>query len=526
MEKYTGSWTPSEAKHILRRTLYGPSRKQILESSEKGMEWTIQELLRETPMPDPPLNYIYEEDPEVPIGESWVGKPLGNQQIDGYRRRSLRAWTIGLGIKEELSIREKMFLFWHNHFAIADINRSSFEYNYADLIRKNALGNFKTLVKEITINPAMLRYLNGNQNTVINPNENYARELLELFTIGKGDQVAEGDYTHYTEDDVVAIAKVLTGWRDIGYNPRRNIQPAAIFLPNQHDTSTKVLSERFNFAEITNQGDEEYKNLIDVIFGQQEVSRFIARKIYRWFVYHKIDDQVEAEIIEPMAQILRDADYEMVPMLEALFTSAHFYQETFKGAMIKSPMDYTMGMFTELGKQENGNLRDEFLTYNIVLRVLEFMEQIPFGLPDVAGWKAYYQEPQFYQTWISSSTMQFRKIFRGIILEGAANFNGELRNIPLLRANLLQYVDALDNPSDPNLLIEELVLFLFPHDISSGQKAALKEVLLPGLPDYEWTVEYNDYLANPDNEDFAAPIRNKLTELVSAMTAMPEYYVA
>ena len=528
LNPYNGPWGDQEAKHLLKRTTYGPTRKMIKDSISKGMASTITELLTDLPDPDLPINYGFEDDPEVPIGETWVGKVLTEPNTDFYRRRSMRAWTIGLALNQGVSIREKMYMFWHNHFAISDINRSSYEYSYAELIRNNALGNFKELVKAMTIEPAMLRYLNGNQNTLFNPNENYARELLELFTIGKGPQVAPGDYTHYTEQDVVEIARVLTGWRDIGYGMRRGITvPFALYQDLNHDKQLKTLSARFLGKTISNLGNQEYEHLIDIIFEQDEVSRFITRKIYRWFVYHQIDEVVEQEVIEPLAQILRDANYEIKPMLEALFTSNYFYEETFRGAIIKSPLDYTIGMVHELElKPFNESPQAKFLLYVSILRVNELLEQSPFDLPDVAGWKAYYQEPQFYQLWINASTLQFLKVFRTMLLEGKVEFNGTLRVMPRLQADILKFVGDLDEPDDPNTLIDELTAFFFPQEITDGQKKALKDVLLPGLPDYEWTVEYNDHVANPGNEDYAAPIRNKLIELLQALTAMPEYYVS
>ena len=527
LEPYSGPWDASAVGHLLRRTIYGPSRAQIEECLKKGMGATLEALLSENELPDPPINYVNENDPDVPLGETWVDKKLSDNQLRGYRRRSLRVWTIEQALNQGISIREKMYLFWHNHFVISDIQDPRFEYVYSQLVRKYALGNFRQFTKEMTIDPAMLRYLNGNQNTRFNPNENYARELLELFTIGKGPQVGPGDYTHYTEDDVIEIAKILTGWRDTGYNSRRdNFQVQSFFVRNRHNTESKQLSHRFNNAVIPNMNNEEYAHLIDIIFEQHEVSRFISRKLYRWFVYHQIDQKVEQEIIEPLAQILRDHDYDVRPVLEALLSSDHFYQTTFKGAMIKSPLDYILGMINQFeSKPRNENLNIRFGFLNLITRFSGFLQQSPFEFPDVAGWKAYYQEPVFYQNWISSTTMQFRQLFRELVLEGRLTFEGNSRNNRTLQIDVLSFIDSLNDATDPNNLIHELVSFLFPQPINQAQKDALKEVLLPGLPDYEWTVEYNDYLDNPNDQNLKASIEDKLIDLMQAITAMPEYYV-
>ncbi len=527
IQKYTGTWDHSTVKHLLSRTIYGATRDQINECINKGMAVSVSGLLKESTIPDPPVNYNVSDDPDVMIGETWVDKKLSNNRLRGYRRRSLRAWTVGIALNQGISIQEKMHLFWHNHFVISDIQDPRFEYIYSQLIRKNVLGNFRQFTKEMTIDPSMLRYLNGNQNTRFNPNENYARELLELFTIGKGLQVGPGDYTNYTEDDVIEIAKVLTGWRDRGYNSRRaDFTVETYFVPNRHDSSVKKLSHRFNEVEISNMGDQEYAHLIDIIFQKDEVAKFITRKIYRWFVYHHIDKQVETTIIEPLAQILRDHDYDVKPMLEALLTSAHFYEMTFRGAMIKSPLDYTISMLNQFeSKPINNQLATIYNYWNLIIRISEFLQQTPFEFPDVAGWKAYYQEPGYYQSWINSTTMQFRQIYRDLVFAGKLNFNGDIRNNASLKIDMLDFINSLNGASDPNILIDELVTFLFPQEINDAQKEALKEVLLPGLPDYEWTVEYNDYLNNPNNQGFKSAIENKLIGLLQAITAMPEYYL-
>ncbi|MBK9745017.1 MAG: DUF1800 family protein [Saprospiraceae bacterium] len=118
-------------------------------------------------------------------------------------------------LKGDANIREKMTMFWHNHFVTADINDPRYNYIYISLLRKNALGNFKQLTKDITIDPAMLNYLNGRDNTGQAPNENYARELMELFTLWQSPLAGPGDYTTYTEDDIKEMARVLTGWIDV-----------------------------------------------------------------------------------------------------------------------------------------------------------------------------------------------------------------------------------------------------------------------------------------------------------------------
>ena len=149
-------------------------------------------------------------------------------------------------------------------------------------------------------------------NVLLNATINFARELLELFTVGKGELAGPGDYTTFTEQDVIEVARVMTGWR-VRFRGDDGQMPRAEFNPFQHDEEPKQLSPRFDNAVIENNDEQEYSDLIDVIFESPEAALHICRKLYRWFVYYKIDDDVELNIINPMAQILVDNNYEIAP---------------------------------------------------------------------------------------------------------------------------------------------------------------------------------------------------------------------
>ncbi|MBK7408350.1 MAG: DUF1800 domain-containing protein [Saprospirales bacterium] len=428
-------------------------------------------------------------------------------------------------LAEGMSIREKMTIFWHNHFvvALAAVGDPKFIYHYINTLRAGALGNFRQLVKDITIDPAMLRYLNGSQNTKVAPNENYARELLELFTIGKGEQVGPGDYTNYTEQDVTEIAKVLTGWVDTGYLTNDpGTQVGSVFLPNRHETANKTLSYRFNNTVIPNAGADEYKNLIDIIFQQDEVARFICRKLYRWFVYYVIDEVVETEVIEPMAQVLIDNDYEVYPVLEALFKSEHFFDMLNVGPMIKNPVDFLMTSSKTLNLEVPTTLANQYRAWLKMAEPLFALQMQIFNPPDVAGWKAYYPEPLFYRQWINSVTLPFRMVITDALSTVGYPIGGGVT----LKIDVLAVVTTFNDPTDPNHLIEEFSKILFPQPITENQQTYLKEILIPGLPDFEWTVEYSDYLADPTNPVYSGPVELKLRLLLRAMMNMPEFYLS
>lgn len=520
---YIGTWSKKEAAHLLKRTTFGATFEQIKEVELLGLDASVDVLLADIPMPEPPLNYLHEDDPLVSIGESWIETRWPQDGQTYQRRNSMDAWTHGLLLTKELSIREKMTLFWHNHFAIErDIVRDAkYMYAYNSLLRQNALGNFKQLVKDITVDPCMLYYLNGRDNTKKNPNENYARELLELFTIGKGPIAAPGDYTTFTEDDVIEIARVLTGWKDKGRYSKSRDLISSEFTLNNHDTEDKKLSPRFDEVVIKNEGEDEYKVLIDIIFQQREVAHFICRKIYRWFVNFEISDDTELHIIKPLAQHFIDHDFEVKPVMELLLKSEHFYDEAIRGAIIKNPLDFVFSILNGFEVEMPVDFIDWYKALKSLRNFLELMQMSYFSPPSVAGWEAYYLQPQYYRQWINSVTLRPRVEFTEKLAKGGRKFNGHSMEI-----DVLAFISKLDNPADPNDLIDDISLVLYTDSLNQAQKDYLKELLIPGLPDFEWTLEYGVYLEDPENQEARMSVENRLRNMIKAMLSFPEFYIS
>jgi hypothetical protein len=517
LDPYIGTWNEHTAKHLLKRAMFSPNADQITQAVQDGLAGTIEKLFSPSPEPDLPINYNFPDDPFVPIGESWVYAPISPNA--NFGQRSIRAWQLGLVINEGVNLREKMVLFWHNHFVTADAPHGKYIYQYIDLIRKNAFGNFRTLVKEITVNSLMLRYLNGNESTKTAPNENYARELLELFTIGKGPQAGPGDYTNYTEEDIKQIARALTGWTvdNAGFQAAGD-HPPAIFRINRHDTTTKTLSSRFGNAVITDQGADEYKTVVDIILDQDEVSRFMARKLYRWFVYYNIDEDIEANVIEPLAALMREENYEMQPVITALLSSEHFYHENAVGCMIKSPIDFTASFIKTFEVETNLNLNQTYTLWFALHGLNATLQQDMYNPPSVAGWKAYYQDPIYYRNWINSVTLPVRRVVTDGMAAGL---------IPLFDRpwgiDVLKIVGKIPNATDPNSMIEALVSLALPWPLSPDQLVYLKEILIPGLPDFEWTVEYGAYLLDPTDDAKRMAVENRLRAVFLALMGLPEF---
>lgn len=521
---YTGPWTFQEAGHLLRRATFGPTYDLIKNAVTNGMDATITALMATPNPPGVPVNPYYTDDPNVPVGASWLNMPF----IDGieleqyqYRHESLRAWQFGLMMDEAVSIHEKMTLFWHNHFVTGDIDEPNALYRYIKLLRANAVGNFKQLAKDITVDAAMLFYLNGNENIAEEPNENFARELLELFTIGKGPLIGPGDYTNYTEQDVQALAKVFTGWQvenDWSYSIDEPL--TVTFYSDLHDSSTKTMSAHFGSASIANNDADEYKDVIDIIFAQAEVARFLVRKLYRWFVYYDINSTVEQKVIEPLAQILIANQYDVQPVLETLLKSEHFYDTLSMGCVIKNPLDYSLSLLKQLETTRPTDLatRSKWLEYVFYFSAEFGMEY--FLPPSVAGWKAYYQTPNYYRLWINSVTLEFRRQVSGGLVYGYEDNGLTFKIEPI---DLLQ---SLDQPDDPNQVVAEFAKIMLPMPLTENQKTYLKGVLIPGLPDFEWTTEYNNYLDNPNDATLKKAIEDQIKDLLYVISILPEYQLS
>lgn len=518
---YAGTWGYAQAAHLLRRCLFGPTRTEIMTATASSLTAVLSGLLTApATAPAPPVN-VSATDTSVPIGQTWTAQVF-DQSFEGVRRTSLRDWWLGQVLGQGTTLVEKMTLFWHNHFVVelGNLNDARMGYEYVRLLREHALGNVKQLAKDVTVTPAMLRYLNGNQSTTGAPNENYGRELLELFTVGKGPLIGAGNYTNYTEADVQAAARVLTGWRDQGTVP-----VSSYFTASRHDATTKVFSPAFGNASIVASGNTEYQALINLIFQQVETARFIVRKLYRWFVYYLIDTQVETDIVQPLATLLIQNNFDIVPVLQALFSSEHFFDTLNMGCLIKSPLDFTVGLMRqmEVAFPPAANVTGQYATWNY-LNVLANVQQQTLGdPPNVAGWAAYYQTPQYHELWINAVTLPRRNQVTDLFI-GTGYTRGGVKIVIDVLALTQSFPAA--TASDCNLLIDEYVKLMVPIALTTNQIAFLKTALLPGLPDFEWTAEWQQYLAAPTNTAKKTAVTTKLQAMLRALMGLAEYHLS
>lgn len=505
---YTQPLTALQAAHLLRRTVFGASPNLIKQFTGLTPATAVQTLLAEPPTPEPPI------DPTTNV--TFVNVPF-IKTMDS-QHSYLKNWWLGLMIQADASIRESLVLFWQNHFVstFSTVSDPRYMFRQNALIRSNAMGNFRQLVIAMTKDPAMLRYLNGDQNIAGTPNENYGRELQELFTIGRG---------NYTEDDVKAAARVLTGWADTGYRDTTQATVATVFRASHHDTTDKQFSASYQNTVIKGRsgataGDAELADLIDMILRQPEVARFICRKLYRWFVAADLTPDLETNLIEPLAQVFRQASYDLAPVLTTLLTSQHFYDDTLRGSIIKSPMDLIVGSFRffsiSIPDQTQNPAAFQLIT-NVLNQRARDLQQDLLDQPTVFGWRPYY-DTGFYEIWISANTLALRGAYTDTLLHGF-----KYNNVAFV-PNSLALVQTLTKPEDPVSLMDELTNLVFAVPLTRAQKDFLiDQVLIVGLPRYEWTNEWLTYANDSKNTTKQLAVRKKLDALLAFMMRMAEY---
>ena len=359
-------------QHLLWRAAFGPMAdnvNQVQEVSQKD----LYELLVKTSSNNPePLNVAGNLFDGMLKGVQDLGrlqklsldekKMLRKQYIDDLKNLNL-TWLSQM-INTEAQLREKMSFFWHGHFACRVIN-IFFQQQLLNIIRENALGNFGDLLREVSKSPAMLSFLNNQQNKKQHPNENFAREVMELFTMGRG---------NYTEEDVKESARAFTGW---GFN----LKGEFVDRPFLHDNGIKTfLGKTGNFD-----GDD----IIDILLEQKQTAKFITQKIYRFFV----NDTPDPHKIELLSHRFFQSGYDIKKLLADIYTSDWFYNDKNIGTHIKSPVELLVGIRRfipmEMEKPEAQLLFERALG------------QILFYPPNVAGWPG-------GKNWIDSSALMLR----------------------------------------------------------------------------------------------------------------------
>lgn len=577
LTQHSGPLGRRGAAHLLRRATYGPTIAQIKTFSTLTASQAIQQLYHQA-IPDaaPPV------DPDT--GEAWVLTGVTDpEKMESEYEAYFKSWFIGqmmsagvpAGQSLAYSAREKLVFFIHTVLtAIAEkIGSSRAMYYQNQLFRLYALDdvtssvvpadklNFKELTKKICVDNAMLNLLDGTIN-IQGGNENFGRELVELYSIGRGLEgsnvtagLGQGDYFYYTEEDVQAAAKVFSGFQfDDTFTvidpdtllPRGKIR-GSVTNASAHDNDPKQFSARFGNALIApdplllngtqateESAQDEISRLIDLIYEQEETANHICRKIYRFFMYHEITDTINTNIIQEMANTFRTNNFKIQPVIEELLSSQHFYNNNSApltddafGGIIKSPLDLVLGTYRLFDIQVPSITADAAGFYERTGMVVDMMKNsmgMDFYQPyDVAGYDAYHQYPIYHRSWITVNNLTNRYNF-------IYNLLPDIGLYQFIRDNI-DYAEA----SDARRLVIDVASFVLPltenltfdTTVDETQKATLtSERLLYfknkflGIADPDPEAAWTNRYTTPIGED---TMQGQLRDLFNAMLQSPEY---
>lgn len=416
-------WNERSAAHLLSRTLFGYTKEEL----DFALSLTIDDYVD---------NYLLAETETPQRPGFWVTDTSNsNSNVRGYE---LTFWWFNLMLTQGHSFREKMVLFWHNHFVseISVVNLPQRMYWQNKLFRDNAFGNFKDLTKAVSTDPAMLIYLDGTKNKASDPNENYARELLELFTIGIG---------NYTETDISEAARALTGWQVEDLN--------SYFDSEKFDDTPKTFMGQT--------GNFNHDDIVDIIFTREETANYICRKLFKEFVHFDVDETYVAQL----AQIFRENNYELKPVLSTLLKATMFYSDEIIGAKIKSPIELIVGVHKQL--------KLETPDYEYLRVLANQLNQTVFSPPNVAGWPG-------DKIWISTNTLPARNTFTDRIVDGSRS-----------ELNIIEYARSYESAENAKQFVDDITKVFLQYPITDSRKNYLLETLLDGAEVYDWST-YNE----------------------------------
>jgi uncharacterized protein (DUF1800 family) len=579
LPEFSGTLGLKRAAHLLRRATFGATKQQIDVFAALTPAQAITALFRQS-LPDP----ILPIDPET--NQEWVLSGVTDANSDsGDLEAYIKAWLVGQmmssGVPPAVSLaysaREKVIMFLHTHFTTitSKVGNSRSLYFQNQLFRLFALDalnpdpliNFKQLTVKISVDNAMLRLLDGNLNVKGSVNENYGRELLELYSLGRGLEgtlppaAGPGDYVLYTEQDVQAAARVLSGWDiddtfsnlDPDTNLPRGTVKGSLTNASAHDNEPKEFSARFGNSVI--QADplllngsnpteasalDEIQQLIDLIYAKPETAKNICWKIYRFFVYapHTPAENlaIDGPIITEMINTFESNNYKLQPVIENLLRSQHFYEagagtvtdDNF-GGIIKSPLDLVVQTlrFFEVPLPDMTTAPTEYYEATGELISTVYSQAMSFYEPyDVAGYEAYHQFPIYHRFWITPNTLANRYNFIRSVFTAAEP--------GMFKVNVLQWVqNNIPNAvaADARLLVIMLSNYLLPvtdnltYDDAADDVSGLtakrityfKERFLQTFDEAYWTTRWNEG---------AGDLGDQLEFLFNAIMQSPEYQLA
>lgn len=405
-------------KHLLHRTSFSTVPTFIEQHSNYNK--AVNQLLNSTKteaQTRPPINILNES--HIRYKDLNLKERMALNKTRRNQANQLKAWWIKEMITTPSPLTEEMTLFWHNHFtsSIRKVKSVSLMYKQNVLLRRHALGNFRDLLQQIAKDPAMVIYLDSAKNKKSQANENFAREVMELFTLGEG---------HYSEDDIKQAAIAFTGW-----SVNRKTGEFQFRKKQHNNQAINVLGKT-----IPSNGIKAGEEVLEQLLDHPQTAIYLSTKLYKHFISH---DNIDQKTIDTLANTLRSNNYEIKPWLKVLFLSDSFKQQALKGTLIKSPIDLIVGTFRSLNLPIDNDAKR-------LAKVSRRLGQDLFAPPNVKGWPGGKQ-------WITTDSFLARKQILGKILR-EKNMMGTMMN----SMKPTQNINLLSVPNNKFLTISQQVL--------------------------------------------------------------------
>lgn len=474
----------AEAQHLLSRAGFGGTPQQIAQLQAMGIDKAVDylvdyedvsvddlakptydaDLIRPPTEEERELIRRAERENNEELRERYRREFLRRRGEDRNQMTQLKDWWLARMIATPRPLEERLVLFWHSHFATnhRTVQDSFLLLKQNVLFRKHANGNFANMVYGIIRDPAMIRFLNNDSNRKRSPNENLARELMELFTLGEG---------NYTETDIKEGARALTG-----YTANDNVFQLDEY---QHDTDTKEI-----FGKKASYNGEQF---VDAILARPVCSLFVCLKLYKYFVADVSDivPPYARTVVTSLADTFRDGKYAMKPVLKRLFKSEHFYDAALRGQMVKGPAQHVVGSVRVLGTPT----RD----ISVLSQAMRMMGQDLFDPPSVAGWDG-------GRGWVNTSTLYVRQNLTVYLLTGKLPYSDGWSREEVDYDPMFLIADLKER--SPRTVVTHLLATLIGKPIAAERQQALVDFL--------------------DGRDVGIT-RDSMLALLLLITALPEY---
>jgi uncharacterized protein (DUF1800 family) len=450
-------WSIKWAGHLLRRAGFGASLPELKQAVKDGLATTLDKLFRDDAAARERTEFL---------------ETNGKRVAQANNAYQLRGWWIYTMLNTLQPAREKLTLFWHNHFAtsIAKVQRGASMFNQNVLLRKYALGPFRPFLQDMSKDVAMIVWLDNNSNVKGKPNENYAREIMELFSLG----VATPESRHYTEKDIREAARAFTGWHTDGEK--------FDFNKNFHDNDDKtVLGKTGNLN-----GDD----VVNICVDQPACAKFLVRKLYKYLIAEL--DPPPQKLLDPLCEMYRKSEYDTGKLVRTMLTSRLFFSDHAYRQRVKSPCEFTLGAVKAVGQG--------FVTPQSLVTKMEGMGQSLFAPPNVKGWEG-------GMNWLNTATILARHNFAQMLCNESGRLN---LNDPSASVGVHVDPSALirrEKITDPKEMVALLAELLLDGEMEQTHRERLMNFIAEGAP--------------KDSE-----LDQRVRDAIHAIMTMPEYQLS